>query len=431
MERQPQVKVVESAVDVARREDGDRVAARRHGVLQRADARLAEREVAMLEAEPEPEAFETRYQHLLDPCAIDRIVAPVHHERVVGTVVERRPQIEHGVVLFARKFGYAQQRRARRAELRREVAKLDRRLAGERDRLLQDLLQLAQVAGPRVAQDPLQDGRRELCTAGARIRNALESGLDEQAKVLSALAQRRDLEPPAEAIQELRAKRALVDQLREIALGRRHDPQIDAELGRAADRPQRLVLEHAQELALHDGRKVADFVEEQRAPGRCCDQPVAAADRTGERPADVTEQLTLDDPLGHAGTVDRDEWPTATGQRVDGARQQLLPAAARALQHHRRLAAGEPRQLAEPLEQCGLHRAQHLGAMLPVPVVPQRTIELALHRSAEQEERPPHLDQIAVAEHSVPVAPSIHLGSVLGAVDQLPGRFMSPENRVP
>jgi hypothetical protein len=431
VEREQQVDVVEAAIDVARREDGDRVAARRDGVLQRADARLAEREVAMLEAQPEPGALEARHQHLLDPCAIGGVVAPVHHEGVVGKVVERRLQIDHGVVALVRGFGDAQQGRARRAQPGREVAELDRRPAGQRDRLLEDLLQLAHVARPRVAQQSLQDRRRQLGIARARIRNALEHGVDEQAEILSALAQGWHLEPAAEAIEELGAKPAVVDPLLEIALGCRHDAQIDAELGRAADRPQRLLLEHPQELALQRGWEVTDFVEEQRAPGRRCDQPVATAGRAGERAADVTEQLALEARFRQTCTVDRHERPAATGQRVDGTREQLLPAAARALQHDRRLAAREPRQPAEPLEQRGLHRPQAVGAVQPVPVMPRRAVQLTSHRCAEHEERPPHLDQIAVAEHRVLVAAPVHPGSVLGAVDQLPGRPVPPEDGVP
>jgi hypothetical protein len=115
---------------------------------------------------------------------------------------------------------------------------------------------------------------------------------------------------------------------------------------------------------------------------------------------------------------------------VDGAGEQFFLAAARTLEHDRRLAAGKPGELVEPVRQGGLHRRQSLGSIEPTAVEPQRSIHQASHRYAKHEERPAHLDQVAIAEHHLLVAPAVHLGPVLGAIDQLPGRRMSLENGV-
>jgi hypothetical protein len=129
VEREQGVKALQSALDVARRENCNRVAARRHRILERANARLAEREVAVFETQPEPRPFETRYQYLLDPRAVDRIIAAVVHEGVIGERVGSTGRRGHRVLAAVRGFGRAEQDRARRTELAREMAKLDRRRA--------------------------------------------------------------------------------------------------------------------------------------------------------------------------------------------------------------------------------------------------------------------------------------------------------------
>jgi hypothetical protein len=179
--------------------------------------------------------------------------------------------------------------------------------------LLQDILQLAHVPWPRIAQEPLHGGRRELGVVCAGVWDALENGPDEQAEVLSALAQGRQLEPTAQAFPEIHAKRPVVHQPREIAMGGRYDPQIDTDLGRATDGPQRLLLEYPQELALQPERKLTYLVEEQRAPGGRGDQAVSAGHGTGERPPDVAEQLALDEPVGEPCAIHRHERAAATG----------------------------------------------------------------------------------------------------------------------
>ena len=70
----------------------------------------------------------------------------------------------------------------------------------------------------------------------------------------------------------------------EVAVGRRDDPHVDADVARAADALERLLLEEAQQLGLQRRRHLADLVEEHRAavgraragPRFCCRASVNA-----------------------------------------------------------------------------------------------------------------------------------------------------------
>ena len=73
------------------------------------------------------------------------------------------------------------------------------------------------------------------------------------------------------------------------------------------DAPRLALLQHAQQLHLEQRARVADLVEEQRAPVRGVEQPDAVGHGAGERAARVPEQLALDQAVGRGAAVVRDE----------------------------------------------------------------------------------------------------------------------------
>src|SRR5206468_2589873 len=78
--------------------------------------------------------------------------------------------------------------------------------------------------------------------------------------------------------------------------------------------------------------------EEQRAAVRLREQTLARVLRIRERALRVTEQLALEQRLGHGGTVDRDERRVLAARAlVDLARDDLLAGAALAGDQHRRI----------------------------------------------------------------------------------------------
>ena len=78
-----------------------------------------------------------------------------------------------------------------------------------------------------------------------------------------------------------------------------------------ADRLDLARLEESQEQRLHPQAHLADFVEEQRAAVGHLQLAALVAVGAGEAALDVAEQLRLEQRLGEAGAVDRDERPAA------------------------------------------------------------------------------------------------------------------------
>ena len=101
--------------------------------------------------------------------------------------------------------------------------------------------------------------------------------------------------------------RPRLDLLPQVAIGRRHDPDVDAPRDVLADAAQLPFLNHAQHLGLRPRRQLADLVEEQRAAVRLLEDAGAIGDRAGERAARVAEQLGLDEIVGQRRAVERAE----------------------------------------------------------------------------------------------------------------------------
>ena len=132
----------------------------------------------------------------------------------------------------------------------------------------------------------------------------------------------------------------------------------------AADGADLLFLQHAQELHLQAHRHVADLVEQQRAAVRGLEQALVGAVRARERAFLVTEELRLEQVLGHRAAVDRDERALlARARAMDRARHELLAGARFARDQHARVGARDHPRLLE----AGLHRGaarDDLGAPL-------------------------------------------------------------------
>ena len=73
------------------------------------------------------------------------------------------------------------------------------------------------------------------------------------------------------------------------------------------DAPERLFLQHAEQLDLRAPRQIADLVEEQRAAVGEFEPASALAVSTRKRALFVTEQFRLDERIGQGRHVDRHE----------------------------------------------------------------------------------------------------------------------------
>ncbi len=160
-----------------------------------------------------------------------------------------------------------------------------------------------------------------------RLRDLVHEMLDQLGNVLAPLRQRRHADRHhRQAMIEVLAETALGDLGFEVARGRRHDADVDADLGGAADALEGLVDQHAQDLALRLARHVGDFVDEQRAAMRLL-QRAGLALLLAVRLLDA-EQLDLH-ALGHdrGGVDDHERALGAARHGVQRARGQFLAAA--------------------------------------------------------------------------------------------------------
>jgi hypothetical protein len=198
-------------------------------------------------------------------------------------------------------------------ELALHVRGGDRRVVGEHDHALDEVLQLPHVAGPLLRAQARHRLRLE-ANARAMHRAALRCGelRDERVDVLRPRAERRHGERNhGEPIVQVLAERPLRDHRREVAVRRGGEPDVHLERLRPAEPLDLALLEHAEELHLRRGRDVADLVQEQRAALRELHAPRLAADGARERALLVAEELALEERVGERASK------KPLGSRVD------------------------------------------------------------------------------------------------------------------
>ena len=114
----------------------------------------------------------------------------------------------------------------------------------------------------------------------------------EHRDVLAALAQRRHGDVhDVEAVEKVEAETGRGRLGAQIAVGGRHDADIDAARDVLADAPQLPFLYDAQQLGLRARRQLPDFIEKQRSAVRLLEHSRPLGDGAGESAARVTEQL--------------------------------------------------------------------------------------------------------------------------------------------
>src|SRR5262249_41646175 len=138
---------------------------------------------------------------------------------------------------------------------------------GQHHGCFEDVLQFADVAGPRIGPEtPERLGRNRRGRAPETLGRSFQQMGNQQRQVIEALSKRGQAESHAlQPVEEVLPKLALCDHLLEVLVGRSDDAHIDADRLDAADPLDLALLEGPQDLHLHAGRHVADLVEEERA----------------------------------------------------------------------------------------------------------------------------------------------------------------------
>ncbi len=103
-----------------------------------------------------------------------------------------------------------------------------------------------------------------------------------------------------QAVEQVLPEAPVLDRRLEVLVRRGDDPRVDGVAPGRADRPDVLLLEHAQQLDLERGRKLGHLVEEDRPAVSRAEQAERVGHRPRERAADVTEELGFQEVGGTA-----------------------------------------------------------------------------------------------------------------------------------
>jgi hypothetical protein len=193
----------------------------------------------------------------------------------------------------------------------------------QRGDALHFVLQLAHVAGPRIAEEQAFGGRGNL---RAVVATSLEKVRDQVDEVFAPLGERRHAcFHHVDAIEQVLAERGVAHHHGQVGVGGRDEAHVDATHAAFAHASHFPLLQHAQELGLDVGRNLADLVQEQGPATRLLEQPRVRAHRTGEGTAVVAEQLAFQDAGCECCAVDRHEGGVrARAETVQVAREHFL-----------------------------------------------------------------------------------------------------------
>src|SRR5438093_11659305 len=151
---------------------------------------------------------------------------------------------------------------------------------------LEDVLQLAHVAGPVVAHQHVDGRRRDATDLPPVLARVLgEKVVRKQHDVRFAVAQRRDEDgEDVQSVVEVLAELPLGHAGFEVAVGSDYQPDIDADRLGAAEPLELPFLKDAQELHLAGEGDLADLIEEDGAAVRQLEAALLALLGAGEAP---------------------------------------------------------------------------------------------------------------------------------------------------
>jgi GAF domain-containing protein len=203
-----------------------------------------------------------------------------------------------------------------REQVALRIRTLARRLEGNRPGArmhdhgpLDEVLEFPHVSRPVVRHQASHGLGRDLGGLEAVfLGESLPEVLCEQRDVISAFAKRRDANREhVQPVEQVLAKLIALDELSEVTIRGRDQPEVHRDRLASADPRDLSVLQHSQELDLYPLRHRADFVEEDGSALRFFEQPAFALHRAREGTLHVAEQLGLEQSLWQRRAVDRHE----------------------------------------------------------------------------------------------------------------------------
>src|SRR3989441_475256 len=194
-----------------------------------------------------------------------------------------------------------------------EILEGDLRSTSHEHRALERVLELADVAGPCVGEQPPVGLRLDAPDVPAVLGAiALQERADQDRDVLPALAQRRDVDRDGvDPEEQVLAQAALAQGRLGAPVRRRDEAEVHRDGFGGAHPAHGTLLEHAEELRLELRGHLRDLVEEKRAPVRLLEQASLVAGGARKGTAGVAEQRGLDEILGQRSAVDLHPRPAA------------------------------------------------------------------------------------------------------------------------
>ena len=117
--------------------------------------------------------------------------------------------------------------------------------------------------------------------------------------------QRDDLE--AQPVEQIGAEPPLLDQPRQMLVGRGDDADVDLDRPAGADPRHLAIFDRAQQPVLRRAGEGRQLVEEERAAIGLLEPPLPGLGGAGEAACLVAEQFRLDQRLGERGAVHHDQ----------------------------------------------------------------------------------------------------------------------------
>ena len=279
------------------------------------------------------------------------------------------------------------------------MLRLDHAARRERHGRGQRLLQLTHVQRPSIAEQEPGRLAAELDALAAVRRGPAQQRGQQDAEVLAAAAQGRKRErEAADPRVQIGAELAPLDQGLQVPVGGGDQPEVHLDRLGAADGKHLGLLQSAQQRRLAGAGQIGHLVEEEGPAVGGADQAWPVLAGAGEGPPAVPEQLRLHQRSRNRPAVHRHESPGPPGELVDGARGQLLAAAALARDDHRHRRPGDQLQPFELRGEPAGERRQARRGRLELRGVDVRAIARDRHRVPEDEEGVAQFEGIALRQ---------------------------------
>src|SRR6185437_15836079 len=178
--------------------------------------------------------------------------------------------------------------RGRPPELRGQMLERDLRLPPRQNHgPLQNVAHLPDVPGPGCREEPVEGLGRAFRGGARKLPLQVPHDLGQQGDPVFARAVPDGRQPErhhGEPVVEILTEPPGVHVADQIPVGRRDQPDVHRQLPRASEAPERLGLEHFQQLRLQLARQIPDLVQKQRPAIRQLEESLLPLLRVRERP---------------------------------------------------------------------------------------------------------------------------------------------------